>query len=640
MKARTITAIGLVIVLVAGSLALILGIPAGLLVGAVSNRLEAAVGYRLDVPGGATLTFWPQLTFLARDVRVSRPGDTGSIDRFTAQSLRLSLKSVSVFSGRPHITEIALVHPVLRQELQRERAARPAGRPAAGSGASAARTAALPIIDRIVVTDGTVVLTNPSNGVESRIERIELAASIAGQEDQLDARARWDDHPVRLSLHAFALADGLAGQSVPIDFVFDAPDLPQSIAGVANIRLKAGLLAINGLTGTIGQDRFNGWATVDLTSKPFVEADFDLKRLNFTVGSVSATSAGNSAADANRTARSSAQDPQWSNQDVRVDGLNFVDADIRVSAAQLTINTFHVAPVLMQATLRGGIVQMALSTTGFYGGHAEGRLELDASRALATSSAHIDLNGVRALPLLLDVADFRALDGRMRAAIDLRATGASERAAISTLNGSIDFVVEDGEVRGINVAKMVRTLRSMTLSGWHEAPTEKTDFTQLTALFRIKDGQASTQDLQLAGPLVRVSGTGSADLINRTLEFRLDPKLVMSLQGEGGATDMAGLGVPVMIQGAWSDPHIYPDIAGILENPDAAYARLRALGQGLLSQEHGSTVDAIRPGLGTHPDASKSDRRDGRTSPSASKHSGGKDPEDLGWEILHNFLGR
>ena len=453
MKARTITAVGLVIVLVAGSLALILGIPAGLLVGAISNRLEAAVGYRLDVPGGTTLTFWPQLTFVARDVRVSRPGDTGSIDRFTAQSLRLSLKAVSVFSGRPHITEIALVHPVLRQELQREHAARPAGRPPAGSGASAAGTAALPIIDRIVVTDGTVVLTNPSNGVESRI-------------------------------------------------------------------------------------------------------------------------------------------------------------------------------------------QMALSTTGFYGGHAEGRLELDASRALATSSAHIDLNGVRALPLLLDVADFRALDGRMRAAIDLRATGASERAAISTLNMSIDFVVEDGDVRGINIAKMVRTLMAMTLSGWQEAPTEKTDFTQLTALFRIKDGQASTQDLQLAGPLVRVSGTGSADLINRTLQFRLDPKLVMSLQGQGGGTDMAGLGVPVMIQGAWSDPHIYPDIAGILENPDAAYARLRALGQGLLSQEHGSTVDAIRPGLGTHPDASKSDRRDGRTSPSASKHSGGKDPEDLGWEILHNFLGR
>jgi AsmA protein len=247
---------------------------------------------------------------------------------------------------------------------------------------------------------------------------------------------------------------------------------------------------------------------------------------------------------------------------------------------------------------------MALSTTGFYGGHAEGRLELDASRALATSSAHIDLNGVRALPLLLDVADFRALDGRMRAAIDLRATGASERAAISTLSGSIDFVVEDGEVRGINIAKMVRTLMAMTLSGWQEAPTEKTDFTNSPRCSASRTAASQRKTCSLPVRWCAWSGTGSADLINRTLQFRLDPKLVMSLQGQGGGTDMAGLGVPVMIQGAWSDPHIYPDIAGILENPVAAYARLRALGQGLLSQEqHGSTVDAIRPG--THPDASK-----------------------------------
>jgi AsmA protein len=131
MKARTITAVGLVIVLVAGSLALILGIPAGLLVGAISNRLEAAVGYRLDVPGGATLTFWQQLTLVARDVRVSRPGDTGSIDRFTAQSLRLSLKAVSVFSGRPHITEIALAPGLASGAAARARRS-PAGRPRQG----------------------------------------------------------------------------------------------------------------------------------------------------------------------------------------------------------------------------------------------------------------------------------------------------------------------------------------------------------------------------------------------------------------------------------------------------------------------------------------------------------------------------
>jgi AsmA protein len=639
MKARKIAAIGLLVVLVAGALAAVVGVPAGLLVGAVSNRLEAATGYRLDA-SEAKLTLWPQLTFVAQKVRVSRADDAALIDRFTAQSFALSVEPLSAFSSRPHVTEISLKHPVLRQDLLRERTLRAVGRPAAGSADSAAPVAVRPTIDRIVVTDGAIMLASQPNAVESRIDGIELVASIAGSEDRLEARALWDDHSVRLSLTASGLADGFAGQSVPVEFAFDAPDLLQSIRGAANIRLKAGLLAINGLTGTIGQDRFNGWATADLTSKPLVEADFDLKRLDVVLGRAGASSLG-SAADAGLAVRPAAPEAQWSDQDVRLQGLNFVDANIRVSTSELAINAFHVAPLLMQATLRSGRLQVALSTTGFYGGHAEGRLGLDASGSPPTSTAHLDLNGVRALPLLSDVADFHVLDGRMRAAFDLRATGANQRAAISTLNGSIDFLVEDGEVRGINVAKMVRTLAAMTLSGWQQTPAEKTDFTQFTALFRIKDGQANTEDLQLASPLLRVSGTGSADLVNRTLQFRLDPKLVMSLQGQGGATDVAGLGVPVVIQGPWSEPRIYPDIAGILENPDAAYARLRALGQGLFGQDQrGGTFDTIRQGLSTLLDDPESSRKEGRTSSSGSTQSGRKDPQDLGAEILHNLLGR
>jgi AsmA protein len=633
MRARKIAAIGLIVVLVARALAAVVGVPAGLLVGAVSNRLEAATGYRLDA-SEAKLTLWPQLTFVAQNVRVSRAGDAALIDRFTTQSFALSVEPLSAFSSRPYVTEIALKHPVLRQDLLRERTLRAVGRPAAGSADSAAPVAVRPTIDRIVVTDGAIMLASQPNAVESRIDGIELVASIAGSKDRLEARALWDDHPVRLSLTASGLADGFAGQSVPVAFAFDAPDLLQSITGAANIRLKAGLLAINGLTGTIGQDRFNGWATADLTSKPLVEADFDLKRLDVVLGRAGASGL---------AVRPAAPEAQWSDQDVRLQGLNFVDANIRVSTSELAINAFHVAPLLMQATLRSGRLQVALSTTGFYGGHAEGRLGLDASGSPPTSTALLDLNGVRALPLLSDVADFHVLDGRMRAAFDLRATGANQRAAISTLNGSIDFLVEDGEVRGINVAKMVRTLTAMTLSGWQQTPAEKTDFTQFTftALFRIKDGQANTEDLQLASPLLRVSGAGSADLVNRTLQFRLDPKLVMSLQGQGGATDVAGLGVPVVIQGPWSEPRIYPDIAGILENPDAAYARLRALGQGLFGQDQrGGAFDTIRQGLSTLLDDPESNRKEGRTSSSGSTQSGRKDPQDLGAEILHNLLGR
>jgi AsmA protein len=55
----------------------------------------------------------------------------------------------------------------------------------------------------------------------------------------------------------------------------------------------------------------------------------------------------------------------------------------------------------------------------------------------------------------------------------------------------------------------------------------------------------------------------------------------MTTEGQGRATDPVGLGIPVVIDGPWAEPHIYPDMAGILDNPDAAYAKLKQMGQGL-----------------------------------------------------------
>lgn len=87
----------------------------------------------------------------------------------------------------------------------------------------------------------------------------------------------------------------------------------------------------------------------------------------------------------------------------------------------------------------------------------------------------------------------------------------------------------------------------------------------------------------------------------------------MTIEGQGGATDPIGLGIPVAIHGPWASPRIYPDVAGILDNPDAAYARLRQLGEGLFGTNGtdsanksggslGETLDGmIRQGLGGTP---------------------------------------
>src|SRR6202040_4034936 len=94
-------------------------------------------------------------------------------------------------------------------------------------------------------------------------------------------------------------------------------------------------------------------------------------------------------------------------------------------------------------------------------------------------------------------------------------------------------------------------------------------------------GQATTTDLNLVGPLVRVTGVGTIDLGTKMLGFRVEPKLVLTTEGQGRATDPVGLGIPVVIDGPWAEPRIYPDMAGILDHPEDAYAKLKQMGQGL-----------------------------------------------------------
>ena len=216
------------------------------------------------------------------------------------------------------------------------------------------------------------------------------------------------------------------------------------------------------------------------------------------------------------------------------------------------------------------------------------------SRAFAFRS---DLAGVRALPLLSSVADFDKLDGKMQAKIAVLSAGTSPRAIMANLNGTVFTVFQDGAIRGLNVAKMIRSLTSGTLSGWQEGPDQVTDLAQLSASFKIDKGQAATTDLNLVGPLVKMTGIGTIDLGTKQIAFRVEPKLVLTTQGQGRAADPVGLGIPVMIDGPWSEPRIYPDMAGMLDNPDAAYAKLKEMGKGLFGKDGGG-LDGLLGGLG------------------------------------------
>jgi AsmA protein len=501
-------------------------------------------------------------------------------------------------------------------------------------------------VDRLTVEDGSVVMSNARDHLEMRIDRIDLTASLGADDGRLDAHAFVGDQPVWLQAKAGMPLAGFGGRSVPVELSFAAPGaLEDMFTGAADIRAGASALMINNLSGTIGAGKVNGWASVDVSGKPLVKADFDVQRLDIAV-SRGAANAGAASGSAGGETRPRASQP-WSGEAVRLVGLNYLDADVQFSAAALNVGVLRLTPVAVHATLANGILNAAMSRSGVYGGQLEGTASVDASGDIPAHTVRIDLAGVRALPLLSDVADFNALDGRLQAKIDVRAAGASGRDVMSSISGSADVRIQDGQILGINVPQMIRTLTAQTLTGWQENRSASTDLSDFSARFQIQGGRATTANLRLLGPLVRVTGSGTVDLAAQTLQFKLDPKLVASLEGQGGAVDPLGFGVPVNVEGSWNDPRIYPDVAGILSDPDGAYAKLHALGQGLFGKGQGQGqgggqgggLDTLLQGLGTLL-GPRNDGKDNRNPPTGDKPSDRPSPNGSVGDFLRDLLGR
>jgi AsmA protein len=499
---------------------------------------------------------------------------------------------------------------VFQASLQRQRtAAAPA--PAAPATAARAASAKVVTIDRLLVDDGAVEFTSQGSLVESRIDAIAISGSLSADHLlTLKVSGRWGEQLLRADIKGRLPAGGSDKRAAPLEFTVDAPGLLlDPMTGRAEAGINGTVLTINSLMGAVGKNRFNGQASVDFASKPAVKLNLDMQRIDIAVA--------NAGVSAN-AAPPAGLDQPWSDKPINLDWLNFLDAEMQITATDLRIDRFRLTPASVGVILTNGVLTAGLVRTGIYGGQIQGTLAVDASKAEPSHALRVDLTGVKALPLLSDVASFDGVDGVMQAKIDARGRGANPRAIISTLYGAVDLSVQDGELRSVNVAKMIRFVAAGTLSGWQENKAEKTDLTQLSAFFRLEGGKASTDNLRLLGPLVRVTGAGSADLAAKTLQFRVEPKLVLSLEGQGGAADPVGIGVPVAVQGPWGAPRIYPEVAGILDNPEAAYAKLRELGQGLFGMSAGqSGIPTSLPQQLPQTIDGLIDRLGGKTTPSA-----------------------
>jgi AsmA protein len=209
----------------------------------------------------------------------------------------------------------------------------------------------------------------------------------------------------------------------------------------------------------------------------------------------------------------------------------------------------------LRLTIRaaGGKLDISPMAANLYQGKLAGSLSVNANNSQIALKQNLD--GVSVNPLMKDAIDKDLIEGRGNVALDVVTAGTTVTSMKKGLSGTARLALRDGAIKGINLAKTFREWKArinMKQDAIQQASKiDKTDFSELTASFRIARGVAHNSDLAAKSPFLRLGGAGDIDIGAGSMDYRLKASVVGTSGGQEGKelAQLKGVTVPVRVTG-------------------------------------------------------------------------------------------
>jgi AsmA protein len=477
----------------------------------------------------------------------------------------------------------------------------------------------------IRLENGHVFYDNKQTGDKYTAEQISVAVSLPDLESALavDGSLIWQGQKVDLDLEIENLGSitankkspiSVAIQSTPIDLTFSG-EIGGANGAMANGEINAsgpslggllewvgsgapndalGAFALKGNIEAIGDiikfadarinlNKMTGRGDISVNSagaRPFVAANLDVDRLDATpflegtnqgsqndggASSTASSQAAKSPTNQSSPTRSAASNTgqRWSTERLDLSGLKSIDADLAFNAGQILYGDLKFQNADLDVKIRNGVMTANLKQLDLYEGSGVSTVVVNAQSATPTINAKLTADAVDALPFFSDAIGFGRLEGLGDLSLDLSMRGRSQQELMNSLTGTGKLDFEDGAIRGVNLAEMVRNIQSAFKDGGG-AGQLKTDFAQFGGTFSIQNGVLTNTDLALLSPFLRLTGNGAVNIAQQTVSYRITPKAVKSTEGQGGALDLSGVTVPILVTGSWDRLTFAPDLVGLI----------------------------------------------------------------------------
>jgi AsmA protein len=201
--------------------------------------------------------------------------------------------------------------------------------------------------------------------------------------------------------------------------------------------------------------------------------------------------------------------------------ISAIDSNGLVRIGQLRVSEITLERVEATLLTGGGRIRAEPLSARLFGGTFDSTLVVDpADHRLTAALRNIDVG-----LLLRGTAGRHPLDGKGNLDLDLRAIGEQADAVIASLNGTAAFSLREGAIRGIDLERLLPRIRAALQGNAVIAERPRSDarsaFENLNGSFRIRNGVATSDDIEFRSGWLRSTAAGRIDLPAQSMDWTL-----------------------------------------------------------------------------------------------------------------------
>ncbi len=506
----------------------------------VSGALAEWTGGEVELTGPMRVQYFPDVS-IRSGFELKNASRLPSVKSITANNARISLNLVEFLFGRVRIDALRLVNP----EVTLKEAPSLTMGPEQTQQARAANLLSGELLRVLRLRNGTVHMPTAAGteiirevnarfdlhsgtGAMSSFGSFELRNETVSFTLDFGALSKTDDGlaaPVTLSLTAAPLTAKVTGTaSLSNEFAIDG-DLEVEMADARAFLRWAGIALAEG--GGLKNLSASGQAHWNGTTLIFEDGSFTLDG-NRAIGVLAVTPGKRPRIDGTLAFDRLALDPyigagvstgQTASASLLNHSiLNFLDTDLRISAAEVAAPAIKLGRGGFTINARQGVVASEVGELELCGGSAAGRIDIDLSQTVTTATVEGKSSDIAIAdcvdPLGLSIP-FSGL-GALKA--ELSTQGRDYDTLVQELGGPFKIKASAGAVP-VNFARFLAEPNPPEGDGWDS--DNVTAFETLNAEWRLGAGHISCEKFNMQTEHGSISGYGDVDLGQQTLDWRL-----------------------------------------------------------------------------------------------------------------------